>query len=122
MLSSLVVVLLAGNASAEEIRGVVTKSDTEKNTITVTVDGKDRTLDVAKDVRVSTWSVMRTGRRGRSTTTVETILTGGLRNVQVGTSITLNVEKKDERQVVSSIQLDDQQQVQPSQGGRRRRR
>jgi hypothetical protein len=121
MLSSLAVILLAGTASAEDVRGVVTKIDTEKNSITMTVDGKDLTFDVAKNVRVSTWSLMRTGRRGRTTTTVETILADGLRSVQVGTPITLNVETKDEKKVVSSIQIDEQQTV-PLQGGRRRRR
>lgn len=111
---SLLFVLVTGVAAAADVKsGTVTKVDTEKNTITVKVDGKDQTFKVAKDASVS--QLTQSGRRGR--TLVEQTLADGLKSVRTDRPITFTLEKKDDTSVVASIRLSDEQQQQ-----RRRRR
>jgi len=54
MLTGVVVfVLFVGVALAAEIKAVVKSVDADKSTITVTVDDKDQTIKVDKDVKVA---------------------------------------------------------------------
>ena len=123
VLGSLVFVLLTGFASAAEIKsGTVTKIDTEKNTITVSIDGKDQTYNVTKDVSVTTIQTSRTGRRGRNLTQQTVTLADGIKALRVDTPVSITIETKDDRTVVSQISLSQQQSEQPQTGGRRRRR
>src|SRR5947208_1507482 len=104
---SLVFVLATGVAGAGEVKsGMVTKVDTEKNTITVKIDGKDQMFKVAKDAPVS--QLAQSGRRGR--TLVELTVADGLKSIRTVRPISYTIEKKDETSVVASNRLDDEQQ------------
>src|SRR5262245_21315260 len=89
--------LLAGVAQAEEIKGQVRGVDPTKSTITVMVGEEDKTFDVAKDARITVPPPKK--KKGQPP---EPPLPG-LQGVFVGTTVTLTVEKKDDKQVVTAI-------------------
>jgi hypothetical protein len=75
----LALVLSTGVLLAEFIEGKAKKIDTDKNTIVVTVDGKDKTFKV--DPKVSVVGVLKNKRF--------TPLSGGLREIKEGDNVKL---------------------------------
>lgn len=85
---------------AEEIKAKVKSVDADKSTITITVDDKDQTLDVAKDVKV-THMVGKNEKKSQSED-----VAGGLGGLTAGTAVTLTTDKKDDKTVVTQIKVD----------------
>lgn len=75
-----------GLVVADEIKGTVKKVDAEKSAITVTIDGKERTLDVAKDVK------LKFGKKVQE-----------LKDIQEGREVILTTSKKDDKEIVTEI-------------------
>jgi len=89
--------LLAGAAAradtyADKLKAV----DADKKTITLPVDGKDRTFKV--DDKVDVQSQTRAGKRLRLTPVKD-----GLKGVKAGTEVTVTTEKRDGEEVVTKI-------------------
>jgi hypothetical protein len=84
----------AGALLAEDIQGTLKKYENRK--ITITVDDKDKTFDVAKDVKV-----YRVNRKTLNITDVK----GGLPKVKTGTIVTITTEKKDDKDMVTQVQV-----------------
>ena len=85
-----VLVLCVGGAFADEIKGKVKSVDAEKNTVTVTVDGKDQTLECAKDC-----AVVRADKPVKA----------GLKALKEGQEVTITCEKKDGKACATKIVL-----------------
>jgi len=85
---------------AEEVKGKVKSVDAEKSTITITVDDKDQTLDVSKDVKVTHL----VGKKEKKAESQD--LPGGLGALTAGTAVTMTTEKKDDKDVVTAIKVD----------------
>src|SRR6476620_5505386 len=89
--------LLAGSAARAETYADKLKAvDADKKTVTLPVDGKDRTFKV--DDKVDVQSQVRMGKRLRLTPVKD-----GLKGVKVGTEVTVTTEKKDGEEVVTKI-------------------
>ena len=84
--------LLCAETYAEKVKGV----DVEKKTITIPVDGKDKSFKVADKVDVQTQV-----RRGKRLTI--TPLKDGLKGVKTGMEATVTTEKRDGEEVVTKI-------------------
>jgi hypothetical protein len=91
--------LAAGGLLAEEVKGKVKSVDADKNQITVTVSDKDTTYDVAKFAVFST--LVGKGKKAQPQE-----LTGGLKAVEAGQDVTLTVEKKDDKDLVTKLQVE----------------
>jgi hypothetical protein len=91
-------------ASADELKGTLKKVNTTANSLTVTIDGKDRTLPVSKDasfVNVSTEK----GKKGKSTEKL-TPIDGGLGALKEGSPVTVLTEKADDKkETVTSVKV-----------------
>src|SRR5438132_7419926 len=85
-------------AAAEEIKGTVKSFDKEKNTLTLTVDGKPVTYTVAKDASFVTVAVEK-GKKGKRTEKL-TPIDGGLSGVKVGTEAIVLTDKVDDKDVI----------------------
>jgi hypothetical protein len=94
------ILALSSIARAEELKGKVKSVDAEKSTVTVTVGEQDKTLDVAKDAKVT----HRVGKNEKKAKSED--LPGGLGALTAGTDITLTTEKKDDKEVVTQIKVD----------------
>jgi hypothetical protein len=89
--------VLAGSAGqAETYADKVKAVDAEKKTITLPVEGKERTFKVDDEVDVQ--SQTRAGKRLRLNPVKE-----GLKGVKAGTEVTVTTEKKDGEEVVTKI-------------------
>jgi len=89
--------LLAGSAARAETYADKLKAvDADKKTLTLPVDGKDRTFKV--DEKVDVQSQTRAGKRLRLTPVKD-----GLKGVKAGTEVTVTTEKKDGEEVVTKI-------------------
>jgi hypothetical protein len=84
--AAVVCLLAVGFALADDIKGKVKSVDPDKGTITVTVDDKDQTLPVSKDVKLSL------GKKVKE-----------LKDVQVGKDVVLTTSKQDDKDVVTEI-------------------
>jgi hypothetical protein len=94
---ALALAALAGSAGRAETYGDKVKAvDAEKKTITLPVEGKDRTFKV--DDKVDVQSQTRAGKRLRLTPVKE-----GLKGVKAGTEVTVTTEKKDGEEIVTKI-------------------
>jgi hypothetical protein len=91
--------------AADEVKGTVKSVDKDKNTITLTVDGKETTFDVSKDASFVTTSTV-PGKKGK-TTEKATPIDGGLGGVKVGASATVLTEKIDDKESVTSVKVSD---------------
>ena len=85
---------------AEEIKGKVKSVDTDKSTVTITVDDKDQTLDVPKEAKI----IRMVGKNEKKAMPED--LPGGLGGLKAGTAITITTEKKEEKDVITQIKLD----------------
>lgn len=83
--------LCVGGVMAEEIKGKI--KSVGNHTLTVTADGKDHELQIAKDTKLL-------GPNGDP-------LKGGLKNphLKEGTKVVAQVEKKDGKEVASQVKL-----------------
>jgi uncharacterized protein (DUF2141 family) len=89
--------LLAGSAARAETYADKLKAvAADKKTVTLPVDGKDRTFKV--DEKVDVQSQVRMGKRLRLTPVKD-----GLKGVKAGTEVTVTTEKKDGEEVVTKI-------------------
>jgi hypothetical protein len=99
-LFTLAILAVSSVVHAEEVKGKVKSVDAEKSSITVTVGEQDRTLDVAKDAKIT----HRVGKNEKKAKSED--LPGGLGGLTAGTEITLTTEKKDDKEVVTQIKVD----------------
>jgi hypothetical protein len=96
-LPAAVVALLAATAAPAETYGDKVKSvDVDKKTLTLPVDGKDKTFTVDDKAEIQTQ--VRAGKRLRLQPLKE-----GLKGVKAGAEVTLTTEKKDGKEVVTRI-------------------
>jgi len=85
---------------AEEIKAKVKSVDADKSMITVTVGEADRTLEVAKDAKIT----HRVGKNEKKAKSED--LPGGLGALTAGTDVTLTTEKKDDKETVTQIKVE----------------
>jgi hypothetical protein len=90
-------------ASAGEVSGTVKKVDAGKNTVVVTVDGKDKTFTVSKDVSILGVQ-SGTDKKGKATEKVATIDT--LSGLTVGAKVAMRTDTVDSKEVVIAIKMD----------------
>ena len=90
-------------ASAEELKGTIKKVSKEANKLTLTIDGKDRTLPVSKDASFVTVSTTK-GKKGKPKETV-TPLDGGLGALKEGSAVTVLTEKAGEKDEITSVKV-----------------
>lgn len=86
---------VAGGLFAAEYKGKIKSVDSEKNTITITVEDKDVTLNVDKEVKALG------GKDGK------TELKGGLKSkdLKAGTAVIITTEGEKEKEVVKEIKI-----------------
>ena len=85
---------------ADDIRGKVKATNAEKNTITLTVDDKDQTLDVSKDAMIYT---LQPGAKKKAPPTEVTVALGA---IKTEAGVTVTTEKKDGKDLVTAIKID----------------
>lgn len=89
--------LMAGSVALADTYGDKVKDvDPTKMTLTLPVDGKDRTFKV--DPKVDVQNQVRAGKRLRLVPVKD-----GLKGVKAGTEVTVTTEKKDGEEVVTKI-------------------
>ncbi len=98
-----VLALAVAFVQGDEVKGKVKKVDSDKNTVTLTVDDKDQTFDTTKDTKV----VALYGKKLKKAQQQD--VPGGLGAVKEGTAVTLTTEKKDSKDVVIQLKLDELQ-------------
>jgi opacity protein-like surface antigen len=101
----LAVMLGVAVSAADEVKGTVKSVDKDKNTITLTVDGKETTFDVSKDASFVTTSTV-PGKKGK-TMEKATPIDGGLGGVKAGATVTVLTEKIDDKESVTSVKVSD---------------
>jgi hypothetical protein len=90
-------------ASADELKGTIKKVNKDANKLTLTIDGKDRTLPVSKDASFVTVSSTK-GKKGKPKETV-TPLDGGLGALKEGSAVTVLTEKTVEKDQITSVKV-----------------
>ena len=93
---SLSLTFAADTISKAKVKSV----DADKNTITVTVDDKDSTYNVQKDAKI--WT---TGKKKKGQPAPEVTLSG-LSAVKEGATVTLTIEKKDDKDVCTNVKVE----------------
>jgi hypothetical protein len=96
LLAAALMILAGSAARAETYADKLKAVDADKKTVTLPVDGKDRTFKV--DDKVDVQSQVRVGKRLRLTPVKD-----GLKGVKAGTEVTVTTEKKDGEEVVTKI-------------------
>jgi hypothetical protein len=89
--------------SADEVKGRVKKVDTDKNTLTITVNDKDQTFTIPKEARI----VALFGKKVKKAQLLE--MPGGLGAVKENVEVTVTTEKKDDKDVVSQVKVEELQ-------------
>lgn len=90
-------------AKADEpttVKGKVKSVDADQGTLTLTVEEKDQTFTVAKDVKVT----QLTGKKAKKATPTD--VADGLKGVPNAKEVTLTVEKKDGKDTVTAIRIE----------------
>ena len=95
-----VVVLGLAVVQADEIRGKVKGTCTEKNTLTVTADDKDQTLPLVKDAKIYQLA----GKKLKKAQPQD--VPGGLGGLKTGAEVTLTTEKQDGKDVVTQVKVE----------------
>jgi hypothetical protein len=93
--------LLGGFAAAEEYKAKVKSTDTDKGTVTFTVDGKDTTLPVHKDVDIYTLGRGKKGQPGP-----KMAVEGNLGGLKADQNVTITTEKKDDKETVLAVKVE----------------
>ena len=91
MLLSAVFFMVCGTLLAEEVQGKITKIDTDRSTLTLSVENQDRTLSIAKGSVIQSL-----GKKKKP----EGVL-GGLADLKKGDEATVTIEKKDGKEVIT---------------------
>jgi Cu/Ag efflux protein CusF len=94
----LVALVCAGSLPADEITGKVTKVDAQKSKVTLSVDHKDMTYEVAKDVQV----LALVGKGSKATFQPNP---DGLKGLQEGTNVKLLREPKNGKDLITEIKI-----------------
>jgi hypothetical protein len=97
-LALMVLIVGAMTVSADTVPGLVKSVDTDKNTITITVDGKDMTFTVDKGSAI--WQPGKTKKAPKQD------VPGGLSGLKEGQPVVLTTEKKDDKEIVTQIKLE----------------
>ena len=98
--AALVVLFTLNVALSDTYRGKVKSVDTDAKKLVVTVDDKEQTFDVPKDVKIFTVGKGKKGQPGPE------IVLSGLGALAVGNEVTVTTEKKDDKDVVTGIKLE----------------
>ena len=98
--ASLVVLFTLNVALSDTYKGKVKSVDADAKTLVVTVDGKEQTFEVPKDVKIFT-----VGKAKKKQPPPEIVLSG-LSALAVGNEVTVTTEKKDDKDVVTGIKLE----------------
>jgi hypothetical protein len=93
----------SGSLRADDLRATVKKLDLGQNTITVTAEDKDQTLNLAKDVKVTALF----GKKLKKAK--EESMPGGVSAVREGAVVTLTTSKGDNKDVVTRIKIEELQ-------------
>ena len=93
MLLSAVFFMVCGTLLAEEVQGKITKIDTDRSTLTLSVENQDRTLSIAKGSVIQSL-----GKKKKP----EGVL-GGLADLKKGDEATVTIEKKDGKEVITRV-------------------
>jgi tRNA pseudouridine-54 N-methylase len=90
-------VLGVGLARADEVKATLKSVDADKNTVTVTVDGKDTTYTVSDATQFL-------NAKGKN-------LKKGIKNKQLkeGANVVITTEKKDDKDVVTKVAIEKKQ-------------
>jgi hypothetical protein len=88
------------SARADVVRGKVKSTDTDKSTITVTADGKDQTITVAKNATITQPA---TGKKAKKLPPVN--VTGGLGGLTSGADVAVTTERKDDADLATKIEV-----------------
>jgi hypothetical protein len=96
-----VTVLFASFARAEEQTATVKAVDADKSTVTLTINGEDKTMAVSKDAEIYTQLKGKKNKPGPKQP-----LAGGLGGLKVGTEVTIMTFKSGDDEIVSSIAID----------------
>ena len=91
-------------SEAGEVKGTVKKIDAGKSTVTVTVDGEDKTFTVNKDASFTSVSIVKGKKPGKEMEKVEAI--DALSGIKEGAKVTLLTETVDEKEVVKAVKVD----------------
>jgi hypothetical protein len=89
--------------SADEVKGKVKGVNSAGNSLTLTVEGKDKVFAVSKDASFVSVS-MAPGKKGKPMEKV-TPIDGGLTGVKVGNAVTVLTEKMDNKETVTSVKV-----------------
>lgn len=83
----------------------MTSVDKEKNTITLTIDGKDTTFPVSKDASFVTVSQVpaKKGKTMEKLTPIE----NGIEGVKAGSKVTLATDTVDDKPTITSLKVSD---------------
>jgi hypothetical protein len=100
ILALAVCLLLGGLVQAGEIKGKVKIADSDKSTITVTVDDKDQTLSVAKDAKIT----QLVGKNLKKAQPQD--VAGGLNGLSTGSEVTLTTIKIDGKDLVTQVKVE----------------
>ena len=98
-LAALTFVLAAFPLWAESVPGKVKSVDPDKNTITVTVGDKDTTFTVDKASKMYATT-------GKGKKTMKSDIADGLKGIKEGQSVVLTTEKKDDKEIVNEIKVE----------------
>jgi len=102
MLTAVAVTVLFGSlARAEEVTATIKSVNADKNTVTVTINGEDKTMTVSKDAEIYTQLKGKKNKPGPKQP-----LEGGLSRLKVGTEVTLMTFKSGDEEIISSIAID----------------
>jgi len=82
-----------GLVLADDVKAKFKSVDTDKNTITFTVDNKDKTLPIDKDALVI------------SDDAKAKAVKGGIGNVKSNADVTITIEKKDDKDTVTVVKV-----------------
>src|SRR5262245_60785380 len=93
--------LLLNVGLADSYRGKVKTIDAEKSVLTVTVNDKDQTFEVPKEARIFSL-----GKAKKGQPAPEVLVIGGLTGLKEGNTVTVTTEKKDDKEVVTSVKLE----------------
>lgn len=98
--STLLLALVAGPASADEVKGKVKSVDAEKRSITVTADSTDKVYPLTADAKV----VGLMGKKIKKATLGD--LAGGLGGVKEGADVVLTTQTKDGSPEVTQVKVE----------------
>ncbi|MFL5342146.1 MAG: hypothetical protein ACJ8F7_18525 [Gemmataceae bacterium] len=91
----------AAAALAEDYKGTLKKIDAEKSTITVLVNGEEKTLPVSKDAEIYSQ-----GKGKKKKPGPKEVINGGLSGLKSDMEVTVSTIRTGSREVVGSIKVE----------------